>query len=256
MSLWRESLKTVGFQGNIDGDGERTQRLPLCLPNSLPLGFASEVPQGFVIRKDYAGNERNIPRDTGAVWAGDRTSRLRFEPCAYTLQCTSKVCTRAIGEGVQEYNRARIIPQVSRDKERFVGRGVLDRWILRGDSRRARKLGSGGEIYQRTRQDPTRSAITPLVGKILHTLRSCRRVIDSVATKRINTLRGTPKKLVWQRSFHDHIIRNDESLNNIREYITNNPSQWDNDEYNIRNYEVTVQATCPKPVEGCLNPTG
>ncbi len=37
----------------------------------------------------------------------------------------------------------------------------------------------------------------------------------------------------WQRSFHDHIIRNDKSLNNIREYIRNNPARWDNDEENI-----------------------
>jgi len=38
---------------------------------------------------------------------------------------------------------------------------------------------------------------------------------------------------IWQRSFHDHIIRNDKSLNNIREYIRNNPATWDNDEENI-----------------------
>ncbi len=37
----------------------------------------------------------------------------------------------------------------------------------------------------------------------------------------------------WQRSFYDHIIRNDESLNKIREYIINNPINWANDEENI-----------------------
>ena len=37
----------------------------------------------------------------------------------------------------------------------------------------------------------------------------------------------------WQRSFHDHIIRNDKSLNKIRKYIINNPATWDNDENNI-----------------------
>jgi len=39
-------------------------------------------------------------------------------------------------------------------------------------------------------------------------------------------------KHLWQRSFHDHIIRVDESLNKIREYIRNNPATWDKDEYN------------------------
>ena len=40
-------------------------------------------------------------------------------------------------------------------------------------------------------------------------------------------------KFKWQRSFHDHIIRNDKSLNNIREYIINNPATWEKDENNI-----------------------
>lgn len=34
----------------------------------------------------------------------------------------------------------------------------------------------------------------------------------------------------WQRSFHDHIIRNENDLNRTREYIRNNPKQWDLDE--------------------------
>ena len=33
-------------------------------------------------------------------------------------------------------------------------------------------------------------------------------------------------KRLWQRNFHDHIIRNDKSLNKIREYIINNPVTW------------------------------
>ena len=30
----------------------------------------------------------------------------------------------------------------------------------------------------------------------------------------------------WQKSFYDHIIRNDNSLNKIRDYIKNNPINW------------------------------
>ena len=36
----------------------------------------------------------------------------------------------------------------------------------------------------------------------------------------------------WQRSFYDHVIRNDDDLNRIREYIQNNPLKWSLDEYN------------------------
>ena len=38
---------------------------------------------------------------------------------------------------------------------------------------------------------------------------------------------------IWQRSFYDHVIRNKQSLNAIREYILNNPLKWDDDENNI-----------------------
>jgi len=33
----------------------------------------------------------------------------------------------------------------------------------------------------------------------------------------------------WQRSFYDHIIRNEISCNKIREYIQNNPMRWEFD---------------------------
>ena len=52
---------------------------------------------------------------------------------------------------------------------------------------------------------------------------------------------------IWQRSFYDHIIRNDKSLDKIREYISNNPLKWDDDENNIKNNKLTGQA--------CLTPT-
>ncbi|MEW5758589.1 MAG: transposase [Candidatus Omnitrophota bacterium] len=39
----------------------------------------------------------------------------------------------------------------------------------------------------------------------------------------------------WQPRFYDHVIRNDASLNRIREYIQNNPTQWDLDIENNAN---------------------
>lgn len=35
----------------------------------------------------------------------------------------------------------------------------------------------------------------------------------------------------WQRSFHDHIIRNERSFRHIGNYIYNNPSNWDEDQF-------------------------
>jgi REP element-mobilizing transposase RayT len=37
----------------------------------------------------------------------------------------------------------------------------------------------------------------------------------------------------WQKSFYDHVIRNDESLRKIRQYIINNPLNWHLDENNL-----------------------
>ena len=40
---------------------------------------------------------------------------------------------------------------------------------------------------------------------------------------------------LWQRSFYDHVIRDDLDLNRIREYIRDNPLKWALDEYNPAN---------------------
>ena len=40
---------------------------------------------------------------------------------------------------------------------------------------------------------------------------------------------------IWQRSFYDHIIRNERSLNAIREYVFNNPENWEQDIDNLIN---------------------
>lgn len=38
-----------------------------------------------------------------------------------------------------------------------------------------------------------------------------------------------PGKQIWQRSFHDHVIRNQKSYEKIWTYIENNPLKWEED---------------------------
>ncbi len=52
------------------------------------------------------------------------------------------------------------------------------------------------------------------------------RLFKSTVTKQINELRKTPLAPVWQRNYYEHIIRNEDSLNRIREYIIHNPLRW------------------------------
>lgn len=38
-------------------------------------------------------------------------------------------------------------------------------------------------------------------------------------------------KPIWQRSFYDHIIRNEQDYNEIWQYIENNPQKWSEDRF-------------------------
>lgn len=51
-------------------------------------------------------------------------------------------------------------------------------------------------------------------------------------SKQINLFRKTPGLSVWQRNYYEHIIRNEEALQHIREYINLNPLLWKIDRFN------------------------
>jgi putative transposase len=61
----------------------------------------------------------------------------------------------------------------------------------------------------------------------------------SVTARRINRIRHTPGMDVWQRNYYEHIIRNEQALQRIREYIVNNPLRWGLDIENPANYQDT-----------------
>ena len=48
----------------------------------------------------------------------------------------------------------------------------------------------------------------------------------TVSAKQINQKRRTPGTPFWQRGYFDHVIRNEDDLNQIRDYIATNPSRW------------------------------
>ena len=56
--------------------------------------------------------------------------------------------------------------------------------------------------------------------------------LKSAATRRINQFRHTIGFVVWQRNYYEHIIRNEKSMNKIREYIFSNPLRWEFDREN------------------------
>jgi putative transposase len=40
-------------------------------------------------------------------------------------------------------------------------------------------------------------------------------------------------RIIWQRGYHEHIVRTESELKRIREYIINNPQKWQEDKYYI-----------------------
>jgi len=71
---------------------------------------------------------------------------------------------------------------------------------------------------------PTGSGSTTL-SKVLRAFKS----ISAIQVNRLLSRSGQP---FWQRNYYEHAIRNEESLNCIREYIATNPLRWEMDREN------------------------
>ena len=65
-----------------------------------------------------------------------------------------------------------------------------------------------------------------------HGLPEIVRGFKTFSARRINARRKTPGLSVWQRNYYEHVIRNEESLNRIRQYIADNPTRWGLDREN------------------------
>ncbi len=61
----------------------------------------------------------------------------------------------------------------------------------------------------------------------------------SAVTKRINAMRGTPGGKIWQRNYWEHIVRDENELHRIRQYIINNPAKWETDRDHVGNGDRT-----------------
>ena len=68
---------------------------------------------------------------------------------------------------------------------------------------------------------PTKD-ISPRLGDVVRAFKS----ISAINVNLFLTRSGVP---LWQRNYYEHIIRNEESLNCVREYIETNPLRWELD---------------------------
>jgi REP element-mobilizing transposase RayT len=63
----------------------------------------------------------------------------------------------------------------------------------------------------------------PTLGQVI-------RAYKATVTRRIR--KKGEKEFTWQRNYFEHIIRSERTLNEIRQYIKENPTRWDLDRYN------------------------
>ncbi len=70
------------------------------------------------------------------------------------------------------------------------------------------------------------SQISPNRGTIPLTVRTYKSAVSTWCK------RNGYENFQWQRNYYDHIVRDEEDLDQIREYIANNPMKWDLDSEN------------------------
>ena len=76
--------------------------------------------------------------------------------------------------------------------------------LLDGAERRGGRTGVGGQMAAPT--------LANIVG-----------AFKTVVARSVNEHRGTTGRPVWQRNYYEHIVRDEDELERIREYIRNNP---------------------------------
>ena len=75
--------------------------------------------------------------------------------------------------------------------------------------------------------------VTDIIGRCDRPAGPCGRSLAALlagfkaaSTRRANAECAMPGVSIWQRGYYEHIIRNDESLDDIRRYIVENPVRW------------------------------
>jgi len=78
-----------------------------------------------------------------------------------------------------------------------------------------------------------------------HGLSEMLRGFKTFSSREINKKIKSDNKFQWQKSFYDHVIRNEKSLHNLRHYITFNSLKWELDIENKKGLNIcSIQKSC------------
>jgi len=97
-------------------------------------------------------------------------------------------------------------------------------------------IGGRGELHSPNNETPNNETPNDYKGECNSPLRGPSNTIGAIirgykssVTKQLNLLNiGC---VVWQRNYHEHIIRNEQSHQTISNYIINNPANWSEDKF-------------------------
>jgi putative transposase len=152
--------------------------------------------------------------------------------CSHKHECTfgtiidGRMSLSALGETVErewlKTNTNR--PHVVLDSfvvmpNHFHGILVLVEAIRRGTARRAR-IPTPTADNKRAFGGPVAGSVPTIVG-----------AFKSAVTRRAHMVPDTSNRIIWQRNYHEHVIRDERDLKRIREYIRDNPMKWHLDRY-------------------------
>jgi putative transposase len=108
---------------------------------------------------------------------------------------------------------------ISRDHSNSVGAGLADNLVLENQNSFPKSA-------------PTKNFATE---KSNQGLSEIIRGFKTFSARRVNQIRHTSGIPVWQRNYYDHIIRDETSLQKIRQYIQTNPNLWQVDQLHPNN---------------------
>jgi REP element-mobilizing transposase RayT len=72
----------------------------------------------------------------------------------------------------------------------------------------------------------------PTTDKKRHGFSEVIRAFKTFSSRKINKLHKTSGTSVWQRNYYERVIRDEDELNKIRQYISDNPIKWELDREN------------------------
>ena len=95
----------------------------------------------------------------------------------------------------------------------------------------------GGTRPAPTGRDPAPAGCDPAPTEMSMKIKPLGQLVGAfktVSAKRINLLHGTPGLSVWQRDFYERVIRDQNELERIHQYILDNPANWHEDDENAK----------------------